>query len=47
MKCLDSLELSEMERFKRKYPEAKALLLGTGGIPLEEFFISEPGEWFA
>lgn len=40
-------KLSGIERFRRKYPEAKTLIVGTGGIPLDEFFMSEPGEWFA
>ena len=39
-------KLSGMDHFRRKYPEAKALLVGTGGIPLEQFFMSDAGVWF-
>lgn len=30
--------------FARKYPRAKALIIGDGGIPLETFFSTAPGE---
>lgn len=39
-------KLYGMEHFRRKYPEAKTLIVGTGGIPLEQFFMSDAGVWF-
>lgn len=39
-------KLSGMEHFRRKYPEAKTLIVGTGGIPLEQFFMSDAHVWF-
>lgn len=39
-------KLSGMDRFRSKYPEAKALIVGAGGIPLEQFFMSDAGVWF-
>ena len=39
-------KLSGMEHFRRKYPEAKILIVGTGGIPLEQFFLSDSHVWF-
>lgn len=37
---------SGLERFRERYPRAKALLIGTGGIPLEEFFSRPAPDWF-
>lgn len=37
---------SGLARFLSHYPKAKALLVGAQGIPLEEFFSREPGDWF-
>src|SRR3989337_4302979 len=31
-------KLSGMEHFRRRYPEAKKLIAGTGGIPLDQSF---------
>jgi len=39
-------KLSGMEHFRRRYPEAKTLIIGTGGIPLEQFFLSDAQVWF-
>lgn len=39
-------KLSGLERFRSKYHESKALVVGSSGIPIERFF-SEPAEaWF-
>jgi len=35
-----------LERFRSRYPHAKTLLVGEQGIPLEEFFLSDPNELF-
>jgi predicted AAA+ superfamily ATPase len=35
-----------MPRFRNRYPEARALLVGGQGIPLEEFFSRDAAEWF-
>jgi hypothetical protein len=35
-----------LERFRSRYPEAKALLVGAQGIPLEEFFGKPAALWF-
>ena len=32
--------------FRKHFPEAKALLIGGGGVPLEEFFHHPPCVWF-
>lgn len=32
--------------FRKRFPEAKSLLIGGGGVPLEEFFNNPPGVWF-
>jgi predicted AAA+ superfamily ATPase len=32
--------------FRKRFPAAKALLIGGGGVPLEEFFNNPPGVWF-
>ncbi len=39
-------KLSGMDRFRSKYPGAKSLIVGSGGIPLEQFFMSDAGVWF-
>lgn len=37
---------SGIEAFRAKFPAAKALMVGGGGIPLEEFFSRPAGDWF-
>ena len=32
--------------FRKRFPESKALLIGGGGVPLEDFFKTLPGVWF-
>lgn len=39
-------KLSGLERFKRKYPASKALLIGDNGIALERFFADPAEVWF-
>ncbi|MDR1192269.1 MAG: ATP-binding protein [Verrucomicrobiales bacterium] len=39
-------KLSGMTAFRRRYPDARALLIGSGGIALEEFFERDPREFF-
>lgn len=39
-------KLSGIDRFRSKCPEAKVLIVGSGGIPLEQFFMSDAGVWF-
>ena len=39
-------KLSGCEAFRKKYPKAKFLLIGTSGIPVEEFFSQSPLVWF-
>jgi predicted AAA+ superfamily ATPase len=34
-----------LSRFRQRYPEARALLVGGSGIPLEEFFSRDPQVW--
>lgn len=34
-----------LDTFRRRAPRAKILTVGTGGIPLEEFFSSDPASW--
>lgn len=34
-----------MEAFRRKHPSCRCLLVGTGGIPLEEFLCAPPSRW--
>jgi len=34
-----------LEAFRRRHPSARALIVGSGGMPLEEFFAVEPREW--
>jgi hypothetical protein len=36
---------SGLTRFRDRYPEARALLVGTQGIPLEAFFSKDPTSW--
>jgi len=36
-----------LTRFRSRYPEAKTLLVGGQGIPLEEFFSRDAATWFA
>lgn len=36
---------SGMKAFRQQYPESHALLIGGGGIPLEEFFLTPPASW--
>jgi predicted AAA+ superfamily ATPase len=36
---------SGLMRFRSRYPEARALLVGVQGIPLEVFFSAEPASW--
>jgi uncharacterized protein len=35
-----------LTRFRNRYPEAQALLVGGQGIPLEEFFSRDAASWF-
>lgn len=35
-----------LSRFRKRYPEAQALLVGAQGIPLMEFFSKDPKQWF-
>ena len=35
-----------LDQLKKFVPKAKALIVGTGGVPLEQFFSSEPTDWF-
>jgi predicted AAA+ superfamily ATPase len=35
-----------LSRFKEFYPKAKTLIVGSGGVPLETFFSSDPLSWF-
>ncbi|MBI4745953.1 MAG: ATP-binding protein [Deltaproteobacteria bacterium] len=39
-------KLSGIDRFRNKYPGAKSFIVGSGGIPLEQFFLSDAGVWF-
>lgn len=34
-----------MQAFRKLYPDSRALLIGGGGIPLEDFFLASPTEW--
>ncbi len=38
--------LSGLEAFRKRYPKAATLLIGSDGIPLSEFFSREPSMWF-
>lgn len=33
--------------FQRRYPKARTLLVGSGGIPLADFFAAAPGDWLS
>jgi uncharacterized protein len=35
-----------LQAFHRLYPKAKTLIVGAGGVPLEQFFTTRPTEWF-
>lgn len=35
-----------IEAFRKKYPGAKVLLIGSGGIPLKKFFSTSASAWF-
>lgn len=37
--------LPGMDAFLRAYPEARSLLIGSGGVPLEEFLLEDPMHW--
>ncbi len=39
--------LPGMVAFRRAYPEARAMLVGGGGIPIEEFLARDVAEWFS
>ena len=39
-------KLSGLEAFRQKHPGARALVIGSGGIALEEFFGRDPREFF-
>lgn len=39
--------LSGLAAFKQRYPKAQALLIGAGGIPLDELFARPATAWFA
>lgn len=39
-------KLSGTQAFRKKYPAAQILIVGSGGIPLEEFFLAQPEKWF-
>ncbi|HMK59871.1 MAG TPA: ATP-binding protein [Dissulfurispiraceae bacterium] len=38
-------KISGLGRFRSKYPEAKPLIIGNAGIPLEKFFSENPEAW--
>jgi uncharacterized protein len=38
-------KLAGLTRFRKRYPEAQALLIGAQGIPLIEFFSNDPRLW--
>lgn len=40
-------KLSGLEAFRRRQPDSRALVIGTGGVPLEEFFTTPPETWFS
>jgi uncharacterized protein len=37
---------SGLHMFHKQYPKAKTLIVGSGGIPLEQFFSTPPMDWF-
>jgi hypothetical protein len=34
-----------VEAFRAKYPKAKSLIVGEGGVPLEKFFSESAQQW--
>jgi len=38
---------SGLEAFRSRHPRARALIVGSGGMPLEEFFLADPSTLFA
>jgi len=40
------INLSGMELFSKNFKVKKNLLVGTGGIPIKEFLLTSPEEWF-
>jgi predicted AAA+ superfamily ATPase len=38
--------LAGMAAFQRRYPRARPLIVGTGGMPLDEYFSTSPAEVF-
>ncbi len=40
-----SARVSGLNRFRSRYPEARPLLVGAQGIPLETFFSKDPASW--
>lgn len=38
--------VSGLSAFRERYPKASSWIVGTGGIPLEEFFGGNPERWF-
>jgi predicted AAA+ superfamily ATPase len=45
VKSSRSGKTSGLIRFRSRYPDAKALLVGGSGIPLEDFFSHDPASW--
>ena len=39
--------LSGLAAFRARYPQARALLVGSDGIPLQDFFARSPADIFA
>lgn len=35
-----------LQAFRARYPKSRVLVVGSGGIPLEEFFAADPMQWF-
>lgn len=46
VKSGSTIRKTGLEFFKKKYPSAKILLIGQGGLPLEEFFSTPPDRIF-
>jgi predicted AAA+ superfamily ATPase len=40
-----SAKTSGLAGFKSRYPESKVLMVGSHGIPLDDFFKSDPSKW--
>lgn len=40
-------KISGLEVFRKKHPSVRSLIIGSGGIPLEEFFSTPPETWLA